>query len=115
MRLQLKDNIALSYAQHDEGYKGVTLKNNIECFNFGSAHQDEMLGWLDVNGLDNLTLVDKSGKDVLHDYFYIRENQLVCRSNLRLFKATTHKDTAIKDCLFYVVKLPSADTGKNIV
>lgn len=113
LRLQLKDNIALSYAQHDEGYAGVTLKNNIECFNFGSAHQDEMLGWLDGNGLDNLTLVDKSGKNVLHDYFYARENQLVCRYNLRLFKATTHKDTATNDCLFYVVKLPYAYMGQN--
>ena len=109
LRLQLKANIQLSYAQHDEGYSGVTLKENIECFNFGSAHQDEMLGWIDGNGLDNLQLIDKSGTNVLTQYFYARENQLVCRHNLRLFKATTNKSTAINDCLFYVVKLVSAD------
>jgi len=109
LRLQLKENTNLSYAMHDEGYSGVTLKDNIECFNFGSAHQDEMIGWIDGNGLDNLHLVDKDGKNVLNEYFYIRENQIVCRHNLRLFKATIHKDTAINDCLFYVVKMSSTD------
>ena len=109
LRLQLKPATELSYAQHDEGYSGVTLKDNIECFNFGSAHQDEMLGWIDGNGLDNLQLIDKSGANVLNEYFYARENQLVCRHNLRLFKATTNKNTAINDCLFYVVKLISAE------
>jgi hypothetical protein len=110
LRLQLKQDTKLSYAQHDEGYSGVTLKDNIECFNFGSAHQDEMIGWTDGNGLDNLQLIDKSGKNVLDEYFYTRENQLVCRHNLRLFKATTNKNTAINDCLFYVVKLCSSDS-----
>ncbi len=109
LRLQLKDQVKLSYAQHDEGYSGVTLKDNIECFNFGSAHQDEMLGWIDGNGLDNLQLIDKSGENVLEEYFYARENQLVCRHNLRLFKATTNKATAMNDCLFYVVKLSSIE------
>jgi len=109
LRLQLKQDTQLSYAQHDEGFSGITLKDNIECFNFGSALQDEMLGWTDGNGLDNLQLIDKSGTNVLNEYFYTRENQLVCRHNLRLFKATTNKSTAINDCLFYVVKLASAD------
>jgi hypothetical protein len=109
LRLQLSPDTKLSYAQHDEGNSGVTLKDNIECFNFGSAHQDEMLGWIDGNGLENLQLIDKSGKNVLDEYFYARENQLVCRHNLRLFKATTNKSTAINDCLFYVVKLTSPD------
>ncbi|MEI6894333.1 MAG: succinylglutamate desuccinylase/aspartoacylase family protein [Colwellia sp.] len=109
LRLQLKGKTELSFAQHDEGNSGVTLKANIECFNFGSAHQDEMLGWVDADGLNNLQLLDKYGKDVIDKYFYIRENQLVCRHNLRIFKATTNLDTAINDCLFYVVKLASTD------
>ncbi|WP_019027867.1 succinylglutamate desuccinylase/aspartoacylase domain-containing protein [Colwellia piezophila] len=110
LRLQLKNEAKLSYAKHDEGHSGVTLKDNIECFNFGSAHQDEMLGWIDGNGLDNLQLIDKRGDNVLDEYFYTRENQLVCRHNLRLFKATTNKSTAINDCLFYVVKLSQPES-----
>lgn len=104
LRLQLKNDVNLSYAKHDEGYSGVTLKNNIEYFNFGGAHQDEMIGWVDGNGINNLQLFDKKGVNVIDDYFYTRENQLVCKQNLRIFKATTNKKPALADCLFYVVK-----------
>jgi len=109
LRLQLKKGVNLSFAQHDEGYCGVTLKDNIECFNFGSAHQDEMLGWTDGQGLNNLQLFDNKGNDVLDMYFYTRENQLVCRHNIKLFKATTNKTIATKDCLFYLVKVTNVD------
>lgn len=109
LRLQLQAGVNLSFAKHDEGYSGVTLKDNIECFNFGSAHQDEMLGWIDGKGLNNLQLVNKNGKDVLDDYFYTRENQLVSRHNIKLFKATTNKVIATKDCLFYLVKVMNVD------
>jgi hypothetical protein len=104
LRLKLKEGVNLSYASHDEGYAGVTLKQNIDCFNFGGANQDEMVGWIDGNGLDNLQLFNKHGLDVINEYFYIRENQLVCKQNLRLFKATSDKQIALTDCLFYVVK-----------
>lgn len=110
LRLKLNQAINLSYAEYDKGNKGVTLKSHIECFNFGSAHQDEMLGWVDGNGLKNLKLMDKNGLNVLHEYFYIRENQLVCRCDLRLFKATRNKANAMNDCLFYIVK-----TDKNAI
>jgi len=104
LRLQVRKGVNLSYAEHDEGYRGITLKQNIDCFNFGGANQDEMIGWIDGNGLENLHLLDKQGCNVIDEYFYLRENQLVCKHNLRLFKATVHKQTALNDCLFYVLK-----------
>ncbi len=105
LRLKLNEAVNLSYSSHDEGFQGITLKNNIEYFNFGSAHQDEMFGWTDGNGLENLNLFDKHGNNVINEYFYTRDNQLVCRYNLRLFKATKNKHIATNDCLFYVVKI----------
>lgn len=110
LRLQTKENIKLSYADHDEGFSGVTLKNNIEYLNFGGAHQEEMIGWLDGNGIENLQLLDKQGNDVIDEYFYARDNQLVCRHNLRIFKATQNKQVALNDCLFYVVKQTSNES-----
>ena len=110
LRLQTKDGVNLSYAEHDEGYSGVTLKNNIEYFNFGGAHQDEMIGWIDGNGVENLQIIDAKGENVIDEYFYARENQLVCKQNLRLFKATTNKKIALNDCLFYVVKHSSNES-----
>lgn len=104
LRLQVKEDVNLSYAEYDEGYSGVTLKQNIEYFNFGGANQDEMIGWIDGNGTDNLQLLNKQGCNIVDEYFYTRENQLVCKQNLRVFKATSDKQTALSDCLFYVVK-----------
>lgn len=107
LRLQVKEGVNLSFAEHDEGYSGITLKNNIEFLNFGGAHQDEMIGWIDGNGITNLQLLDKKGNNIVEEYFYTRENQLVCRQNLRIFKATTNKQSALSDCLFYVVNIPT--------
>jgi len=104
LRLRVRKGVNLSFAEHDEGYSGITLKQNINCFNFGGANQDEMIGWIDGNGLENLHLLNKHGDNVINEYFYIRENQLVCKQNLRLFKATSDKKIALNDCLFYVVK-----------
>lgn len=104
LRLQVREGVNLSYARRDEGYSGVTLKQNIDYFNFGGANQGEMLGWIDGNGLDNLQLLNKHGVNDISEYFYTRENQLVCKQNLRLFKVTTDKQIALSDCLFYVVK-----------
>jgi hypothetical protein len=111
LRLQVRDNINLSYAEHDEGYSGVTLKSNIEYLNFGGAHQDEMIGWIDGNGIENLQLLDKNGNNLVNDYFYIRENHLACRQNLRIFKATNNAKAALNDCLFYVVAIPLPSLG----
>ena len=108
MRLQTKKGIKLSFSEHDEGYKGITLKKNIEYLNFGGAKKDEMIGWTDCNGTDNLQLFDKQGNNIVNEYFYTRENQLVSRQNLRIFKATSDRDVALNDCLFYlVIKAPS--------
>ena len=104
LRLYISEGVNLSYAEHDEGYSGITLKQNIDCFNFGGANKGEMIGWIDGNGLDNLNLFNKHGCNVIDEYFYIRENQLVCKQNLRIFKATSDKQIALTDCLFYVVK-----------
>jgi succinylglutamate desuccinylase len=104
LRLMLKKNISLSYSEHDEGFIGVTLKKNIEHFNFGSACKGQMLGWLDKRGIDNLQLLNDTNENVINDYFAVRDNQLVCATSLRIFMATAVKEIAINDCLLYVVK-----------
>jgi len=104
LRLQLNKNVCLSYSDHDEGLLGVTLKNNIEQYNFGGAQQGQMLGWLDSKLLDNLQLLNSQNENVLQHYFSVRSNQLICAINLRIFMATANKNTAKRDYLFYVVK-----------
>ena len=104
IRLQLKPDVELSYSEHDEGNEGVTLKRAIEQFNFGHARKDQMIGWVDDRGLDNFQLLNDAYEDVLDDYFTLRDNQLVCATNIKIFMATTNKDVAMNDCLFYLVK-----------
>ena len=105
LRLKINEGVHLSYAEYDEGYSGVTLKKNIEYFNFGGANKGEMIGWIDGYGIENLNLLNKQGCNVIGEYFYTRENQLVCKQNLRLFKATTDKRAALDDCLFYLITI----------
>lgn len=109
LRLQLRAHKSLSYSEHDEGFIGVTLKSNIEQFNFGSAHKGQMFGWLDEKGLENLQLINDAKQNVIADYFTVRDNQLVCKKNIRIFMATTNKHIALNDCLFYVVNMPNGD------
>ncbi|MFT5756947.1 MAG: hypothetical protein ACI9LM_001672 [Alteromonadaceae bacterium] len=107
LRLQLKKDVLLSYSDHDEGSLGVTLKNNIEQYNFGGAAQGQMLGWLDSHLLDNLQLLNSQHENVVDSYFSVRGNQLVCAMNLRIFMATASENIAKMDYLFYVVKSTS--------
>jgi len=107
LRLQLKRDVSLSYSDHDEGLLGVTLKNNIEQYNFGGATQGQMLGWLDYNLLDNLQLLNSQKENVIETYFSVRGNQLICAMNLRIFMATASVNIAKMDYLFYVVKSTS--------
>lgn len=111
LRLQINKDTNLTFSDHDEGHSGVTLKNNIEFLNYGGARQDEMIGWIDTKGLTNVQMLNKDGIDVVDQYFYIRENQLVCRQNLRIFNATSNQNTAMNDCLFYIVNTASTNTN----
>jgi hypothetical protein len=112
LRLTLNKNVELSYSHHYEGECGVTLLDNIEQFNYGGAHQGQMLGWLDTHGLGNLQLLNENQEDVIEEFFTLRDNQLICATNVRIFKATTNEGIAKNDCLFYVVKQSLATFGQ---
>lgn len=112
VRLQLAPHVSLSYSEHDEGLIGVTLKSSIEQFNFGSAREGQILGWVDDKGLENLEVYNEANENVVSSYFSIRGNQLLCATNLRIFMATTSKQIAMSDCLLYAV-LPNGDTRRK--
>jgi hypothetical protein len=103
LRMILKQGRELSYNEHDEGASGLTLKHNIEQFNFGGCCEGQMLDWVDEHGLDNVELLNDQDVNVINDYFTVQENRLICRSSFKIFMATQQMDIAIRDCLFYVV------------
>ncbi|WDD99395.1 succinylglutamate desuccinylase/aspartoacylase domain-containing protein [Thalassomonas actiniarum] len=103
-RLRLREDINLSYGGQNSGFHGVTLKADIEQYNFTGARKGEVLGWLDHNRLNNLQLTDEHGTDIIGEYFCVSGHRLLCAADMRIFMATTIKDIAINDCLFYVIK-----------
>lgn len=103
LRLQLKNNASLSYSMVDEGKQGLTLISNIEQHNFGVIQRNQMLGWLDAQGLNNLEIINPNGENVIQKYFTMRSNQLVAKIDLNIFMATINHTIAVTDCLFYLV------------
>lgn len=103
LRLVIKAERKLSFSEHDEGYGGVTLRQNIEQFNYGGCCEGLLLGWLDDNGLENLEMLNDQGVNVIETYFKIDENKLLCATNLKMFMASNQKDITRDNCLFYVV------------
>lgn len=103
LRLVIKAQRKLSFSAHDEGYSGVTLRENIEQFNYGGCCDGLLLGWLDDNGLENLEMLNDQGINVIDKYFKMVDNKLVCAANLKIFMASNKTDIARTDCLFYVV------------
>lgn len=104
LRLRLRPDTELSYRHSDQKLAGVTLKSTIERSNFERAKQGEVLGWLDDAGLDNFELLNEDNENVVANFFTVRDNQLICATNLRIFMATNIKKIAITDCLFYLIK-----------
>lgn len=103
LRLLIKSDRKLSFSAHDEGYSGVTIRDNIEQFNYGGCCEGLLLGWVDDDGLDNLQLIDDQGNNVIQHYFTIVDNKLVCKTNLKIFMASNQENIVRSDCLFYVV------------
>jgi hypothetical protein len=103
LRLVIKAQRKLSFSKHDEGYSGVTLRENIEQFNYGGCCDGLLLGWLDDNGLENLEMLNDQGINVIDKYFKMVDNKLVCAAHLKIFMASNKTDIARTDCLFYVV------------
>ncbi|MBA6289386.1 hypothetical protein [Colwellia sp. MB3u-4] len=47
--------------------------------------------------------MDDEKNNVIDDYFIAKENQLVCKQEMKIFMATLNKDLAMADGLFYIV------------
>ena len=103
LRLVIKAQRKLSFSEHDESYSGVTLRKNIEQFNYGGCCEGLLLGWLDDNGLENLEMLNDQGVNVIENYFRMDDNKLVCATSIKIFMASNQTDIVRLDCLFYVV------------
>jgi len=115
-RLELKANASIAYARAPIKGKSLTMRQDIERFNFGTTKANQLLGWLPDNSLDVLQL-DNANFNV-NDYFVAQGHgqagyQLKTKCSLSMFMVTTRADIASSDCLFYFVKARAMGSAKN--
>ena len=104
-KLVLAPGSHLSFNDTDMGNEGLTLREDIEQFNFRIVKAGQHLGWLDENGLSNITLIDHLNNVCTEQYFSTRFNQFITATNLIIFMASSSKQTSLsQDFLFYVIQ-----------
>ena len=105
-RLELLQHSRIDYADHPLRDRDVTIRKDIERYNFAGLEAGATLGWLGEEGLTHLQVVAGDCSHPVQEFFQVRDGILSARSPLHLFMATTRPDIAASDCLFYFVTEP---------
>jgi hypothetical protein len=110
IRLELQDDISLTYADEPSPAYDVTLRTDIEHHNFGAVTADTLLGWTSLDERKLFSAYDAGGRCALTRLVQVRDGELYPAQPLRLFMITNNAAIAESDCLFYAV----ADDGSAI-
>ena len=107
IRLELNDNVTLTYAEQPSTSYDITLKADIEHHNFGSVGVDTLLGWAGGPERSLFSAQDANGRCAVTRLVRIENGELYPAQALKLFMITNNAAIAESDCLFYAV----ADDG----
>ncbi len=110
IRLELRDNVTLTYAESPCADNDVTLRTDIEHLNFGTVQPDTLLGWAGAPGRELFTATDQSGRCAVERLVRVENGELYPARALKLFMITNNAEIATTDCLLYAV----ADDGSGI-
>lgn len=103
IRLELKDNVTLTYAESPCANYDITLKPDIEHHNFGGVKADTLLGWATAPEKQLFTAIDAGGKCAVTRLVRIEQGKVYPARPLKLFMITNNAAIAHSDCLFYAV------------
>ena len=103
LRLELSPHSRIDFSDRPLHDRDITVRWDIERFNFAPVDGDEMLGWLDEGGLGHLHIGSDNHPHEVAEFFRVEEGKLYANCHMRLFMATTRADIAASDCLFYFV------------
>ena len=110
IRLELNDNVTLTYADQPSPNYDITLKTDIEHYNFGTVSPDTLLGWARGTERALFSALDAGGSCAVTRLVRIDNGELYPARPLKLFMITNNAAIAESDCLFYAV----ADDGSTI-
>jgi hypothetical protein len=110
IRLELNDNVSLTYAEKMRVDYDITLKPDIEHHNFGGVTLETVLGWASGDARRLFSAQDAGGRCAVSRLVRIEDGVLYPAQSLKLFMITTNAAIAESDCLFYAV----ADDGQAI-
>ncbi len=102
-RLELQPHSRIDYADRPLHDRDITLRADVDSFNFRLAQPDEALGWLGEDGYSHLRIGGEPGRSDVGDFFEERDGCLFPRDTMQIVMATTRPDIAASDCLFYFV------------
>ncbi len=101
LRLELDGNRKVDYAQGPLKDCDVTIRSDIESLNFRSIGVDEFIGWVNTKKFSHLFVKSADTTCPARKHFSIREGKLYPNNPMTLLMATSRKDIAASDCLFY--------------
>ena len=110
IRLELNDNVTLTYAEEPCDNYDITLKPDIEHHNFGGVKADTLLGWASASAVQLFSAQDAGGRCAVSRLVRIDNGEVYPAQPLKLFMITNNAAIAHSDCLFYAV----ADDGSTI-
>jgi hypothetical protein len=101
VRLELAAGTQLAWGEQRRDGADLTLREDLERWNFGTADPSVRLGWLGGRGLGPLLVRNADGDDVLAAYFREHDGQLHPAQELKFFMITPSPTIALSDCLLY--------------
>lgn len=103
IRLELNDNVTLTYAEVPQDNYDITLKPDIEHHNFGGVTPDTLLGWARAPERQLFSAQDAGGRCAVTRMVRIIDGEIYPAQRLKLFMITNNAAIAHADCLFYAV------------
>jgi len=104
VRLELRQGVSLTYAASLSAGHDITLRPDIEHYNFGSVGPDVILGWTAGEAQGLFRAMDAAGTCAVARLVRVVDGVIRPAQALKLFMITTNAGIAQSDCLFYAVR-----------
>ena len=111
VRVEILPDVTLTYSNEPDPKEDITLRPDIEHFNFGTIQTDVTLGWVGSKGLNCFRIIDSNGRDIRDQVLRIENGVLKPAQAIKAFMITANYGIAKSDCLMYVV----TDKGEQIL